>query len=206
VEALAVLASLVGYLDFETFNPAIPLYSNTRPYERIPFQWSLHHDDGSGDLAHTEFLADGEIDPRREFAETLLGAVEEVRGAMVVWSSFEASVIRELVGLFPDLADRLTALLDRIVDLLPIVRDNVAHPAFQGSYSMKSVAPAVAPEITYGDLDITEGGEASAAFYRIVADPALSPEGRAGLRRSLLAYCERDTLALARVRQWLMEN
>jgi len=107
--------------------------------------------------------------------------------------------------LFPDLAERLTALLYRIVDLLQIVRDHVAHPEFQGSYSMKAVAPAIAPDITYGDLDITDGGEASAAFYRIVADLALPPPVGDALRESLLRYCQRDTLALARVHQWLMQ-
>jgi hypothetical protein len=204
--ALAALAPPVIYLDFETFNPAIPAYPGTSPYQRIAFEWSLHHDDGSGVLSHAEFLADGEIDPRREFAETLLAAVGGLPGPITVWSSFEASVIRELAALFPELADRLTAVLARIVDLLLIARDHVYHPDFCGSYSLKSVIAAVAPDLGYGDLDITEGGDASAAFYRLVADPTLTPDKRAGLRRSLLTYCERDTLALARVHQWLKSN
>jgi hypothetical protein len=126
---------------------------------------------------------------------------EQFQGAMLVWSHFEEKVIRDMSELFPDLAERFTALLER--DLLPIVQSHVAHPDFNGSYSMKAVAPAVAPEVTYGDLDIADGGGASAAFYRIVADPTLSLEARDGLRRSLLKYCQRDTLALARVHQWL---
>jgi predicted RecB family nuclease len=104
------------------------------------------------------------------------------------------------------LADRLIALVYRIVDLLQIVRDHVVHPDFQGSYSMKTVAPAVAPDLSYGDLDIADGGEASAAFYRIVADPTLSAEARDALRQCLLTYCQRDTLALARVHQWLIQE
>jgi predicted RecB family nuclease len=103
-------------------------------------------------------------------------------------------------------AERLLALLYRVVDLLPIVADNVAHPDFQGSYSMKAVAPSIAPELTYGDLDIADGGDASAAFYRIVADPTLLPEARRKLRQSLLKYCQRDTLALARVHHWLIQE
>ena len=106
--------------------------------------------------------------------------------------------------LFPDLAERLAALMYRIVDLLQIVRDHVAHPDFRGSYSMKAVAPAVAPDFVYDDLDIADGGDASAAFYRIVADPMLSHVARDGLRESLLKYCHRDTLALAAVHQWLL--
>jgi RNase H-like protein len=102
------------------------------------------------------------------------------------------------------LAERLVALSYRIVDLLRVVYDHVAHPEFYGSYSMKHVAPAVARELTYADLDIADGGEASASFYRIVADSTLSPAVRDELQESLLKYCARDTLALARIHQWLI--
>ena len=131
---------------------------------------------------------------------------EHFPGAIMAWSQFEANVIRDMAQLFPDLAEGLTALHHRVVDLLRIVQDNVAHPDFQGSYSMKAVAPAVAPEVTYDGLDVAHGGEASAAFYRIVADPTLSPEARDELRQSLLKYCARDTLALAYVHHWLIKG
>jgi Domain of unknown function(DUF2779) len=175
VKLLPLLAPPASYLDFETFSPAIPIYPNSRPYQRIPFQWSWHHDDGSGSLIHAEFLAEGETDPRREFSETLLKISEQFPSVIMAWSQFESKVIRDMAELFPDLAERLTALLYRIVDLLQIVRDHVAHPDFLGSYSMKAVAPALAREVAYDDLDIADGGEASAAFYRIVADLRQSP-------------------------------
>jgi hypothetical protein len=203
---LPLLAHPASYLDFETFSPAIPIYVNTRPYQRIPFQWSLDHVDGSGSPIHAEFLAEGETDPRREFSETLLRVSDQFPGVVMAWSRFETKVIRDMAELFPDLAERLTALLYRIVDLLQIVRDHVAHPDFHGSYSMKTVAPALAREVSYDDLDIADGGEASAAFYRIVADLTQSPETCDGLRQSLLKYCQGDTLALARVHQWLIEE
>jgi predicted RecB family nuclease len=203
---LPPLAPPVGYLDFETFSPAVPIYINTVPYQRIPFQFSWHYNNGCGSLTHAEFLAHGDTDPRREFAQTLLRVSGEFRGTVLVWSRFEEDVIRDMAELFPDLAERLIALVYRIVDLLQIVRDHVAHPDFQGSFSMKAVAPAVAPDLTYSDLDIADGGDASAAFYRIIADPTLSPEARDGVRRSLLQYCQRDTLALARVHQWLIQE
>jgi hypothetical protein len=202
---LPTLALPANYLDFETFSPAIPIYAGTRPYQRIPFQWSWHSDDGTGSLIHADFLAYGDTDPRREFSETLLLAAERFPGVVVAWSSYEMRVIRDMAELFPDLAERLTALLYRIIDLLRVVQDHVAHPDFI-SYSMKSVAPALAPEVTYGDLDIADGGDASAAYYRIVADSTLTPEARGGLRQSLLMYCQRDTLALARVHQWLIQE
>jgi hypothetical protein len=103
-DALAPLGPPASYLDFETFSPAIPLYAGTRPYQRIPFQWSIHHDDGSGEVRHFEFLADGGVDPRREFAETLLDAIEDDAGPILVYSPFEASVLRDLAGFAPDLS------------------------------------------------------------------------------------------------------
>jgi hypothetical protein len=145
-EMLQLLTPPASYLDFETFSPAIPIYANTRPHQRIPFQWSLHHNDGSGSLIHVDFLAEGETDPRRDFSETLLRASEQFPGAIMAWSQYEGNVIRDTAQLFPDLAGELTALRHRIVDLLRIVQDHVAHPNFQGSYSMKAVAPAVAPD------------------------------------------------------------
>jgi hypothetical protein len=124
----------------------------------------------------------------------------------MAWSNFETSVLRDMAELFPDLAERLIAVSYRIVDLLRIVHDNIVHPKFYGSYSMKHVAPALAPDVSYADLDIGDGGEASASFYRIVADPTLLPAVHDGLRESLLKYCARDTLALARVHQWLIRQ
>jgi predicted RecB family nuclease len=206
VKSMPLLTPPVSHLDFETFSPAIPIYGNTRPYQRIPFQWSWDYDDGSGVLIHRDFLADGGMDPRREFCETLLSVSEQFPGTVMAWSDFETSVIRDMADLFPDMAERLIALLYRIVDLLQIMRDHVVHPEFYGSYSMKNVAPAVAQDVIYADLDIADGGAASSAFYRIVADPTLSPAARDSLRDSLVKYCGRDTLALARVHQWLIRE
>src|SRR5205085_3720723 len=206
VKTLPLLAPPVSYLDFETLSPAIPLYRDTRPYQRIPFQWSWDYDNGSGILVHRDFLANGDTDPRRELCETLLSVAEQFAGAVMAWSNYETSVIRDMADLFPDLAERLVALSYRIVDLLQIVQDHVAHPEFYGSYSMKNVAPAIARDVTYADLDIADGGAASAVFYRIVAEPTLPPTTRDQLRESLLKYCARDTLALARIHQWLIRE
>ena len=124
----------------------------------------------------------------------------------MAWSNYETSVIRDMADLFPDLAERLVGLSYRIVDLLQIVQDHVAHPEFYGSYSMKNVAPAIAQDVTYADLDIADGGAASAVFFRIVAEPTLPPATRDQLRQSLLKYCARDTLALTQIHQWLIRE
>ena len=171
--ALAALAPPVSYLDFETFSPAIPLYAGTRPYQRLPFQWSLHHQPETGALLHREFLADGSGNPRREFALTLVEAVASSTGPVVVYSPFEASVLCELADRYPDLATPLGSLIARLVDLLPIVRTHFEHPALGGSYSLKVVAPTISAGITYDDLDVAGGGDASATFYRLSAERSL---------------------------------
>jgi hypothetical protein len=95
----------------------------------------------------------------------------------------------------------------RIVDLLPVVRDHVYHPAFGGSFSLKAVLPALVPHLSYEGLAIAEGTAASAALDRLLfGGDAVSAEERASLERALLAYCALDTLAmvrlLARLREW----
>jgi len=196
-EALTALGPPASYLDFETFSPAIPCYGGTSPYQRIPFQWSMHHDDGAGEVRHFEFLADGDADPRRDFAETLIDAISRTTGPIVVYSPFEAMVLSALATFLPDLSGSLCAAIDRMVDLLPIIRSHVAHPEFLGSYSIKAVAPALVPGFNYEDLhDVTDGNDASAVFYRVASDRSLPEGDRGRYRRALLTYCSRDTLAL----------
>jgi predicted RecB family nuclease len=196
-DAITALAPPTSYLDFETFSPAIPLYAGTRPYQRIPFQWSMHHDDGAGEVCHFEFLADGGADPRRVFAETLIEAISRTTGPIAVYSPFEATVLRALAAFFPDLSGSLFVAIDRMVDLLPIIKSHVTHPEFLGSNSIKVVAPALVPGFSYDDLNgVADGNDASAVFYRLATDRSLSDEDRGRYRRALLAYCGRDTLAL----------
>jgi hypothetical protein len=195
-----------SYLDFETANPAVPMYPGTHPFQNIPFQWSLHHDPGDGRLIHCEFLAGRASDPRREFCETLLEAVRDLDDPILVYSSFESRVLENLAAIFGDLGDEIRAIRARLVDLLPIVRDCVYHMDFRGSFSIKSVAPALAPGFGYDDLNgVAEGGVAAAAFHEIACGGS-NPERVALLREQLLAYCARDTLALVHVHRALRER
>ena len=185
------------FLDFETFSPALPVYPLTRPYQVIPFQWSLHVQDAGGELGHREFLHDGTDDPREAFACSLLDAVGP-EGDILVYSSFEKSRTKELAELMPHHAEALMALSERYVDLLGIVRAHYYHPDFHGSYSLKTVLPALVPNLTYEDLEVREGSVASLHYARMI-EPGVSEAERAELRQALLAYCERDTLAMVRV-------
>lgn len=191
------------YLDFETANPAIPLFPGAHPFDVIPFQWSLHSAGVSGPLAHREFLAAGDADPRRAFAETLVAALGGDAAPVLVYSPFESTQLGRLATHFPDLAPALHRIRDRLIDLLPIVRSHVYHPGFTFSFSIKTVAPALVPDLSWDDLGgIAEGASASAALTAL-ATGALPEDERDAVRTALRRYCARDTLALARVHEAL---
>jgi hypothetical protein len=193
------------YVDFETSNPAIPLYPGTRPYEVIPFQWSLHTDPGTGALCHREFLAEGASDPRREFAETLVAELSGEDAPVLVYSSFESTQLGRLAGHFPDLAPALHRIRDRLIDLLPIVRSHLYHPNFGFSFSIKAVAPALAPGLDWNDLGMIADGASASGALAALASGLTPPAERDPLRAALRAYCARDTLALAKVHRALRE-
>jgi hypothetical protein len=195
------------YLDFETMNPAIPLYPGTRPYQQIPFEWSVHHLDESGSLAHHEFLADGTSDPRRALAEGMIEALGKTDLPILVYTGFERRVINGLIESLPGLKEGLQALQDRLCDLHAVVRSHLYHPDFGGSFSIKSVAPALIPGFGYNDLQhVAEGSAASATFERIAAGRLGPDEDEAALRTALLAYCKRDTLAMVELHRVLLER
>jgi len=197
-EALRKLVYPIHFLDFETFGSALPLYIGTRPYQLVPFQWSNHTIIGNGELGHQEFLYDGFDDPREPFAKSLLEALGS-SGPIVVYTGYEAMCIRELAMVLPDLHDALMVLAEtRLVDLHKLIRDNCYHPEFHGSFSIKSVLPALVPDLDYSDLEVSDGMQAQAAYMDMVQQETPAHR-KSQLRRSLLAYCKRDTEAEVRL-------
>lgn len=193
------------YLDFETLGGPVPFYPGTHPYQQVPCQWSLHRLDADGRTTHAAFLARFPGDPRRAFAESLRDALAGSTAPILVYSDFENRVLADLAAALPDLAPDLRALRARLVDLLPIVREHVYTPAFGGGFSLKGVAPALAPELRYDDLPgVSDGAAASAALSRLARGAVAGPEAERQ-RAALLAYCERDTLALMAVHRRLRE-
>ncbi|MBI2172265.1 MAG: DUF2779 domain-containing protein [Chloroflexi bacterium] len=196
-KALAQVRPPLHFLDFETVNPALPLFPGTRPFQSIPFQWSLHTLDSGGKLYHQAFLHQGKDDPRKAFTQSLLQAARGP-GPILVYSTFEATRLKEAAEHLPQYADGLTAMQGRLFDLLKLLREHYYHPAQHGSYSLKSVLPALAPDMGYDDLAIQEGNAAALAYEKMLA--LETPEGeRAVLRQALLDYCQRDTLAMVKV-------
>ena len=194
--------ALPGYfLDFETIQFAVPIWAGTRPYQQIPFQYSLHRLGRRGKLEQAEFLDLTGKDPSRPFAEQLIGDCGAAGPVFVYNAAFEKTRLAELATRFPDLAPALNAIRDRVVDLLPIARERFYHPSQQGSWSIKAVLPAIAPDLSYQALDgVHDGGEAQAQFL-LAIDPQTAAQQRDILRAQLLAYCHLDTYAMVRLWQ-----
>ena len=196
-EKLREISFPVSFLDFETFNPALPAYVGTRPYQSVPFQWSLHIKSEVGHLSHESFLCEDTEDPRPALVESLLSAMP-TEVAIIAYSNYEQTVMKQLAADFPEFESALLALCDRICDLLKLVREEYYHPQFHGSFSIKSVLPVLAPEMGYGDLEIQHGLTAAIDFGLMVAeDTPLAEKNKT--RDALLAYCHRDTEAMVRV-------
>lgn len=199
---LTKLSYPLYFLDFETVQPAVPRYIGTRPYDQIPFQYSLHYiEREGGDLLHREFLAEAGTDPRRALAEQLCADIPMGVCVTAYNKAFECTRLRELAELFPDLAEHLLDIRDHIVDLLtPFQSGWYYNRAMGGSFSIKSVLPALFPDdptLDYHSLeDIHNGSEAMNAFP---AMEQMTPEARARTRENLLRYCELDTFAMVKV-------
>ena len=196
------------FLDFETLQPVIPRYIGTRPYDQIPFQYSLHFiDHPDGELQHREFLAEPGTDPRRALAEQLCADIPAGACVTAYNKSFECTRLRELVAAIPSLSEPLMAIHNHIYDLMvPFQKRWYYHPAMGESYSIKAVLPALFPDdpaLDYHNLEeIHNGSEAMTAFP---AMEQMSPEARTQARYNLLKYCELDTLAMVKVWEALTE-
>jgi len=198
--ALRACLSPVAFLDFETAGLPIPVWNGCHPWDALPVQWSCHVEDGAGGLAHHAWLAEGPDDVRPALAEQLLAACEPTRTIVAYHARFERECIQRIAAGAPALAPRLARVAERLVDLLPIVREHVYHPAFGGSFSLKRVLPALVPGLGYDDLAIADGALASVALERLLwGGDAVSHAERGRLRADLQGYCARDTLGLARL-------
>lgn len=188
------------FLDFETMQTAIPLYDNCRPYQMLVFQYSMHKMEKSGaELKHMEYLAKpNEGDPRIKFIEQLIIDCESKGDILTYNIAFERTRVNELIDDFPKYEKHLKKIIDRMKDLMiPFQQRWYYKPEMRGSYSIKKVLPALVPELSYGDLEIQEGGTASAVFSQMASGKF---EGDVeNTRKALLAYCHLDTFAMVKL-------
>ncbi|TLP35522.1 DUF2779 domain-containing protein [Arcobacter arenosus] len=190
----------IYHLDFETYQQAIPQYKSIKPFEQIPFQYSLHIEYEDGRLIHKEYLSQDSVDSRYELAQKLCEDIPSDVTVLAYNMSFEKGVIKRLANLFPELNAHLLAINENIQDLMtPFQKKWYVTPSMQGSYSIKYVLPALVPEFekAYKELEgVQNGSQAMNAFANLSKLDGLSKEK---MRTSLLEYCKLDTLAMVKI-------
>lgn len=187
------------FLRIDTIGFAVPVWSGTRPYQTLPFQWVCDVQTRDGRLERRAYLAEAGGDLRRAFAESLLEALGDgiSDGLLFAYNAgFERNRLRELARIFDDLSPALVALEARIVDLFQIGRAHYYHPAMAGSWSFRSICHAVAPDLDIDWRKTELAPSVPAAFARLLR---LDPTARQPLREALLGHAQRQAQALRRI-------
>lgn len=197
------------FLDYETYQEPVPRWSGYAPHQQIPFQYSLHSVDANAGRSHHGYLHTARgVDPVPDLLHRLSQDLAPT-GSVIVWNeAFEKARNEEMAALHPAYAAFLHDVNARMIDLADAVKEGWwAHPRFNGSWSLKSVLPVVAPELAYDDLEIGNGNAASESWVRAMIDPEATMTGaeRRATLAALDAYCHQDSLALVRIWDYLLD-
>ena len=197
------------FLDFESYQAAIPTIDGTRPYQHICFQYSLHYYlEENGELFHKEYLSEEyDGDSMYGLCKRLVEDIPRNTCVIVYNKSFEQPRLREMARLYPEFSEHLLNICDNIVDLAePFANQDYYDKGMEGSYSIKIVLPTLFPndpECNYDTLeDVHKGDEASAAYLLL---PTLEKDKQERLRHNMLIYCGRDTKATVKLYEKLRE-
>ncbi|MEJ7902060.1 MAG: DUF2779 domain-containing protein [Thermomicrobiales bacterium] len=206
-QVLDMMQFPLHFLDYETFQTAVPLFDGCGPWAQVPFQYSLHVVEADGSITHRDFLWTDRHDCP---VPALVARVRQdigPAGSVVVWNQpFEETRNREMADLVPEAAEFLLDVNSRMIDLMDVVRKGYwVHPEFNGSASIKKVLPVIAPELAYDFLDIGDGAQASERWFEaVMGDPlTMTERERSDVFAALRIYCRHDTLALIRIWQHL---
>lgn len=194
------------FFDFEGIDLAIPVWTGVRPYEQICFQWSCHiQREADGPFEHASFLDLTGTDPSLACIEAMKLAIGDDAGPILVYfATYERGRLKEMAQRHPEHAAVLEGWIERLVDLLPIVKENFYHPVMAGSFSIKKVLKAVAPQLDYSQLEeVQEGTGAQIAYLEAAFDPNVTLERKAQICERLTFYCRLDTWAMVVVAYFL---
>ncbi|AXK37986.1 DUF2779 domain-containing protein [Crenobacter cavernae] len=194
------------YFDFEGIDLPVPLWTGVRPYEQIPFQWSCHIERAPGVFDHGEFLDLSGNDPSLACIQQMQKVINQYDNGpiFVYFATYERGRLQELKQRHPQYADLLQPYIDRLVDLLPIVKQHFYHPSMQGSFSIKKVLPVIAPDLDYGSLDeVHDGTGAQVAYLKAALEPHVPAQQKAETESNLRHYCRQDTWAMVEVAYFL---
>jgi len=194
------------FLDFETtyMNP-IPMFEGTKPYQEVPFQYSLHYlENENAELRHREYLAPAGIDPRKKLIEKLLNEIPDDACVLVYNKSFEAIILKSLKGWFPEWSNKIVKIIMNIRDLMePFKKKDIYYWQFNGSYSIKNILPVLVPELSYEGMEISDSEMPASAYFQMWESKDSAETEH--IRKALLEYCKLDTLAMVRIVEKLKE-
>ncbi|MDD5593344.1 MAG: DUF2779 domain-containing protein [Candidatus Margulisbacteria bacterium] len=205
-EFLKQISYPVYFLDFETIAPAVPVYDNSRPYQEVPFQYSLDVVEKEGaEPVHYEYLAPGDVDPRPEVLKQLKERLGEAGSIIAYYAPFEIKVIKNAAEVYRDYLPWSDAVQKRFVDLLEPFKNFVYyHPGQEGSASLKRVLPAITGS-SYQGLEISNGQVAAAEYYRVTFND-VDEKDRQKVRAALLKYCDLDSRGMIEVLRSLRQQ
>ncbi len=192
------------FLDYETISSPIPLFDGTKPWQQIPMQYSLHIlNKPDGKLKHYEYLHTDKSSPFKPIAKHLREQIGD-KGTVIAWyMSFEKGRNAEIGEMVPKFKDFMTDLNNRMYDLMMIFKNNYDDYRFKGSFSLKAVLPTLLPKYSYKDLDIQNGSDAMDMIYNLVFGKT---ENKEQLKKWALNYCERDTLVMVKLYEFLLNG
>ncbi len=195
-------AGPVAHCDFEAFNLPYHPSPGLKTFDMVPFQVSIHVEEIDGSASHFEYLCNHEFDDRESLAKFIVDSLTCV-STIVTWNvSFERRMLQHLASAFPKYSVELGQIIEKLVDLNPVVKANVKHHGFGGSYSLKAVAPVLCPEFSYMGLDIDNGNDANGTFQLLTR--GMIPQSEIPkVREDLLEYCKNDTAATLAILQEL---
>jgi hypothetical protein len=201
---LSEISEPIGFLDFETFMEPVPSFDNQRPYQQIPFQYSLHVSENNK-LTHHEFLGEPGVDPRQAFIEKLLEDTGPCRTILVYNQAFEVARLQEIAKIFPGFAKGIESIITRIIDLMAPFRNKDYYVRKMcGSHSIKYILPALVPGLSYDNLAIADGEMAMLSYARLIRMAAGDEKEK--ILQGLLEYCKMDTLAMVRIWEKLVSK
>jgi hypothetical protein len=192
----------IHFFDFETYNPAVPMYNQSRPWQQVPFQYSLHILHSNGEVEHHEYLHCGKSDPRPELIEAMKQHFLDSGSIVVYYAPFETSRIKEIAQDFPEHREFLLPLNKRIWDQLDAFKYCFEDHRLALSKSIKVVLPTFIPELSYKTLSVQKGDQAQLEWRKMI-DIKWEPT-RNKKADELRAYCELDTLAMVRLHDYLL--
>ena len=218
------------FIDYESFNPAIPMYERYKPYDQMPFQYSLHiKTDPQSPMIHKEFIETEKVDPSINMIKAMQNDIGE-KGSIIIWSKFERTQNNAIKRRYPQYTDLIDNMNNRLWDLMEIFQKNYyLHPDFRGSYSIKKVLPVLVPELTYKNMAISDGSMAMTKWVQMVygggitataysdteeyeSEPVdiaaieIDRNQKETIKNDLLRYCELDTFAMVKILDVILEK